>query len=397
MFPHRPRPSVLRQLLHAESASGVTLMATAAIALMIANSPLAASYFAALSTKLGPYSVLHWVNDGLMAIFFLYVGLEIKREVLDGELSTWPRRALPGLGAIGGMIVPALLFLAVTRDDPVAARGWAIPAATDIAFALGVLALLGPRAPVSLKVFLTALAILDDLGAVLLIALFYTAQLHFAALGAAAAILAVLFTMNRLGLRALWPYLLMGVGLWFATHESGVHATIAGVALAMTIPLDRSPTRPESAESPLHKLEHGLANWVSFGVAPIFGFANAGVSLEGVGLGALAAPVPLGVMAGLVVGKAVGVFGMSALAIKARLAVLPAGASSMQLFGVSLLCGIGFTMSLFIGMLAYPGAETLQTQTKIGVLAGSTLAALLGAAVMAAAPRRTRPCGRIFD
>ena len=386
----RPRPSVLRQLLHSESASGVTLMAAAAIALMIANSPFAAKYFALLSTKLGPYSVLHWVNDGLMAIFFLYVGLEIKREVLDGELSTWPRRALPGLGAIGGMIVPALLFLAFTRGDPVAARGWAIPAATDIAFALGVLALLGPRAPVSLKVFLTALAILDDLGAVLIIALFYTAQLHLAALGAAAAILAVLIAMNRSGVRALWPYLLMGIGLWFATHESGIHATVAGVALAMTVPLDRSPSRPESAESPLHKLEHGLANWVSFGVAPIFGFANAGVSLEGVGLGALAAPVPLGVMAGLVVGKAVGVFGMSALAIKARLAVLPAGASWMQLFGVSLLCGIGFTMSLFIGMLAYPGDDALLTQTKIGVLAGSTLAALLGAAVMAAAPRRTR-------
>ena len=389
----RPRPSVLRQLLHSESASGVTLMAAAAIALMIANSPFAAKYFALLSTKLGPYSVLHWVNDGLMAIFFLYVGLEIKREVLDGELSTWPRRALPGLGAIGGMIVPALLFLAFTRGDPVAARGWAIPAATDIAFALGVLALLGPRAPVSLKVFLTALAILDDLGAVLIIALFYTAQLHLAALGAAAAILAVLIAMNRSGVRALWPYLLMGIGLWFATHESGIHATVAGVALAMTVPLDRSPSRPESAESPLHKLEHGLANWVSFGVAPIFGFANAGVSLEGVGPGALAAPVPLGVMAGLVVGKAVGVFGMSALAIKTRLADLPAGASWTQLFGVSLLCGIGFTMSLFIGMLAYPGADALLTQTKLGVLAGSTLAALLGAAAMLAAPRRRIAAG----
>lgn len=390
MSPHRPRSSMLRQLLHAESASGVTLMATAAIALMIANSPLAASYFALLSTKLGPYSALHWVNDGLMAIFFLYVGLEIKREFLDGELATWSRRALPGLGAIGGMIVPALLFLAFTRGDPVAARGWAIPAATDIAFALGVLALLGPRAPVSLKVFLTALAILDDLGAVLIIALFYTAQLHMAALGAAAAILVVLVAMNRFGVRALWAYLLLGAGLWFATHESGIHATIAGVALALTIPLDPSPSAPESEESPLHKLEHGLTNWVSFGVAPIFGFANAGVSLEGLGLATLAAPVPLGIMAGLVLGKAVGVFGMSALAVKTRLADLPAGASWMQLFGVALLCGIGFTMSLFIGMLAYPGAETLQTQTKIGVLAGSTLAALLGAAVMLAAPRKTR-------
>lgn len=386
----RPRPSALRELLHSESASGVVLMAAAAAALMIANSALAKGYFDLLGARLGPLSVLHWINDGLMAIFFLYVGLEIKREFLDGELASWSRRALPGLAAAGGMIAPALLFLAFTRTDAAAARGWAIPAATDIAFALGVLALLGKRAPVSLKVFLTALAILDDLGAVLIIALFYTADIHGLALGAAAALLLALIGLNRFGVRALWPYLLLGAGLWFATHESGVHATVAGVALALTIPLDRSQGAPEHADSPLHRLEHGLTNWVSFVVAPVFGFANAGVSLAGVGLATLAHPVPLGVMAGLVVGKTVGVFGMTALAVRMRLATLPTEASWTHMFGVSLLCGVGFTMSLFIGMLAYPGSELLQTETKIGVLVGSTAAALLGAAVLMRAPAAAR-------
>ncbi len=365
-------------------------MAAAAAALMIANSPLAKDYFALLATKLGPYSVQLWVNDGLMAIFFLYVGLEIKREFIDGQLATWPRRVLPGLAAAGGMIVPALIFLLFTREHPEAMRGWAIPAATDIAFALGVLALIGSRAPVSLKIFLAALAILDDLGAVLIIAMFYTAKINMLALGAAGAIMVVLIAFNRMGVRALWAYLLLGVGLWYATHESGIHATIAGVALALTIPLDPSPGAPEAAESPLHRLEHGMHYWVSFGVAPIFGFANAGVSLAGVGLKELTDPVPLGIMAGLVLGKAIGVFGMTVLAVRLKFAHLPAEASWPQMFGVALLCGIGFTMSLFIGMLAYPGSDMLLTETKIGVLAGSTIAAILGATTLLLSKREPK-------
>src|SRR3712207_1639638 len=285
-----------------------------------------------------------------MAVFFLLVGLEIKREILDGQLASWPRRALPGIAAAGGMAVPALIYTAFNWNDPASLRGWAIPSATDIAFALGVLSLLGPRVPTSLKVFLAALAILDDLGAVAIIAVFYAGDLSLPDLGLAAAVLGALAALNRFGVLRLLPYLLLGAVLWFFVLRSGVHATIAGVALACAIPLRPAPGRPDDmAGSPLHRLEHRLNRWVAFGVVPVFGFANAGVSFAGVSADALLAPLTLGVSLGLLVGKLVGVFGAAALTIRAGLADVPMGASWAQLAGVALLCGIGFTMSLFIG------------------------------------------------
>jgi len=355
---------------------------------VVANSPLAPTYFNALHAHVGPLSVSHWINDGLMAVFFLLVGLEIKREILDGQLSTWPRRALPGIAAAGGMAVPALIYAAFNWNDPATLRGWAIPSATDIAFALGVLALLGPRVPASLKVFLAALAILDDLGAVAIIAVFYAGDLSLPDLGLAAAALAALAALNRAGVLRLAPYLLLGALLWFFVLRSGVHATIAGVALALTVPLRGGQGRPDdTAGSPLHRLEHRLHRWVGFGIVPLFGFANAGVSFEGVGLGALLDHLTLGVALGLLVGKLVGVFGAAALTIRAGLADLPMGAGWGQLAGVALLCGIGFTMSLFIGLLAFADDPALQDEVKIGILLGSGTAGLLGWAVLRVAPR----------
>ena len=369
--------SALRAFLQSESAGGLLLMGSAALALIVANSPLADGYFHALHVHLGGLSIGHWVNDGLMAVFFLLVGLEIKREVVDGELSTWSRRVLPGIAALGGMVVPALIYIAVNLHTPANLRGWAIPAATDIAFALGVLSLLGSRVPASLKVFLAALAIIDDLGAILIIAIFYTDHLTLWALGGAAVAFAVLVAMNRLKVTTLWPYLLVGAVLWFLFLKSGVHATLAGVILAMTIPITKSPAAPDDAHSPLHRLEHGLAPWVAYLVVPVFGFANAGVALGQVGLGELTAPATLGAALGLFLGKPLGVGLFCLAAIKLGWAKRPSGASPMQLFGVSALCGIGFTMSLFINNLAFD-APILQDETKIGVLAGSVLSALLG-------------------
>ena len=385
----RRRPlSVLRSFLDSEAAGGLVLMAAAALALVVANSPLAPAYFGALHAHIGPLSVSHWINDGLMAVFFLFVGLEIKRELLDGQLSTWPRRALPGIAAAGGMAVPALIYAAFNWGDPATLRGWAIPSATDIAFALGVLSLLGPRVPASLKVFLAALAILDDLGAVAIIAVFYAGDLSLPDLGLAAVALAALAALNRFGVSRLSPYMLVGALLWFFVLRSGVHATIAGVALALTIPLRLAPGRPDDvAGSPLHRLEHRLHGWVAFGIVPLFGFANAGVSFAGVTADALLAPLTLGVALGLLVGKLVGVFGAAALAIRAGLADVPMGASWSQLVGVALLCGIGFTMSLFIGLLAFADDPALQDEVKIGILLGSGLAGLLGWAVLRVAPR----------
>ncbi|RWM98134.1 MAG: Na+/H+ antiporter NhaA [Mesorhizobium sp.] len=388
MRDERPK-SMLREFLDGEAAGGIILMAAAALALIVANSPLAETYFAALHAYLGPLSVSHWVNDGLMAVFFLLVGLEIKREMLDGQLSTWPRRVLPGIAAAGGMVFPALVYVLVNRDNQAALSGWAIPTATDIAFALGVLSLLGSRVPASLKVFLTALAIIDDLGAVIIIALFYTSGLSLAYLGAAFAVIAVLIVLNRMRVMNLLPYLVLGALLWVLVLKSGVHATLAGVALALTIPLERSPGIGHDVEhSPLHRLEHGLHKLVPFIVIPIFGFANAGVSLGGLSVAALAEPLTLGVAAGLVVGKLVGVFGASALAIRLGLADLPANAGWLHMIGISLLCGIGFTMSLFIGLLAFANDAALQDAVKVGILAGSLIAALVGAAVLLMAPAR---------
>ena len=387
--PSQTRPaSMLRAFLQGQASGGLMLMAAAALALVVANSPLSQTYFAALHAPLGPLSVAHWINDGLMAAFFLLVGLEIKREVLDGQLSTWSRRVLPGIAALGGMAVPALVFLAFNAGDPATARGWAIPSATDIAFALGVLSLLGSRVPTSLKVFLTALAIIDDLGAVLIIALFYSGELSIVHLGGAAAMLAGLVLLNRLGVTRLWAYLVPGAVLWWLVLGSGVHATVAGVLLALTIPLRASPAKPDDmAHSPLHRLEHGLHPWATFLVIPIFGFANAGVSFEGLTGDDLASGLTLGVALGLLVGKLVGVFGSAWLTIRLGLADAPAGASTLQLFGVALLCGIGFTMSLFIGLLAFADTPLLQEEVKVGILAGSLTAGLLGWLVLRLAPR----------
>lgn len=373
--------SALRDLLVSEAAGGLVLMLAAAAALIVANSPLAPIYFGALHAHIGPLDLLEWINDALMAGFFLLVGLEIKREILDGELSSWPRRALPGAAALGGMVVPALIYVAFNAGQP-SLRGWAIPTATDIAFALGVLALLGRNAPVSLKIFLTALAIVDDLGAVAIIAVFYTAQLSAPMLGLAGLTLAALFALNRAGVRRLWPYLALGLPLWIFVLKSGVHATIAGVALAMFIPLREGVGTAEESHSPLHRLEHALAPWIAFLVVPVFGFANAGVALGGATVQSLGHPVTLGVAFGLFFGKQIGVFAASALAIATGLARRPKGASLMQLYGVSLLCGIGFTMSLFVGLLAFPGDAVAVDATKIGVLAGSVASALGGAIIL---------------
>ena len=384
--PPRPR-SALRTFLDSEASGGLVLMGAAALALVVANSPLSGAYFDALHSYVLGLSVLHWINYALMAVFFLLVGLEIKREMLDGQLSTWPRRALPGIAALGGMIVPAVIYLAFNAGPNGHPRGWAIPSATDIAFALGVLSLLGPRVPISLKVFLTALAILDDLGAVLIIAVFYTSELNLYALGGAIFVLGLLQGLNRAGFTDLKPYLLLGVVLWFLVLMSGVHATLAGVALALTIPLRVTPGRPEDATSPLHILEHSLQPWVAFLIIPIFGFANAGISFAGMSLSSLQNPVPLGVALGLFVGKQVGVFAFAWAAIKTGLADLPANATWPQLYGVALLCGIGFTISLFIGLLAFPTSADLQDATKLGVLLGSILSGLIGAALL----RMTKP------
>jgi Na+:H+ antiporter, NhaA family len=387
----RPR-SALRAFLSSEAAGGLVLMAVALLALTVANSPLGPGYFGVLEAYVLGLSVLHWINDGLMAVFFLLVGLEIKREMLDGQLSTWSRRALPGIAALGGMVVPALIYAAFNWGDPATMRGWAIPTATDIAFALGVLALLGSRVPVSLKVFLTALAIIDDLGAVAIIAVFYTADLSAGMIGLAALTLALLAGFNRWGMVRLWPYLLLGIVLWYFVLRSGVHATIAGVALALTIPLRPTPGKPEAADSALHRLEHGLQPWVAFCIVPIFGFANAGVSFAGLDASVLLGPVPLGIALGLFLGKQLGVFAFAWAAIRADLADLPAGASWTQLYGVALLCGIGFTMSLFIGLLAFPASPDLTAATKVGVLAGSLASALAGALLLRVA--RPEPCAR---
>ncbi|NWE53960.1 Na+/H+ antiporter NhaA [Brevundimonas sp. P7753] len=376
----RPR-SALRSLLRSEAAGGVVLIAAAGLALAVANSPISDAYFAALHAPLAGLDALHWVNDGLMTLFFLLIGLEIKRELLDGELATWSRRALPGVAAAAGMAVPALVYVAVQDFGSTALHGWAIPAATDIAFALGVLALLGSRVPASLKVFLTALAIIDDLGAVVIIAAFYTVDLTPWALAASGGAVAVLIGLSRAKTAALAPYLIVGAALWGFMLQSGVHAALSGTVLAMTIPLRRTPGAVEDVASPLHRLEHGLQPWVAFAVVPIFGFANAGVSFAGTSFAALLAPIPLGVAAGLFLGKQIGVFGVSWLAIRLNIADLPARATWRQFYGVSVLCGIGFTMSLFIGLSAFssPGQ---QDAVKLGVLVGSGLSALVGMAVL---------------
>ena len=390
------KTSALRAFLSSEAAGGLLLMAAAALAMILANSPIAESYGhflhlvigPELTPKLGPMTVHLWINDGLMAIFFLLVGLEIKREFVDGHLSTWADRALPMVAAAAGMIVPAMIYLAFAGDDPALQRGWAIPAATDIAFAIGVLALLGSRAPASLKLFLTTVAIVDDMGAVAIIALFYTAALNITALTAAGGIWLAMMLLNRFRINALWPYLILAALLWYATLLSGVHATIAGVLAAFAIPFRRTLAAPDAEDSALHRLEHALVKPVAFLIIPIFGFANAGVSVAGVNLAALAAPLPLGIAMGLFLGKQVGIFTSVWVSVKLGIAARPSHASWLQVYGVALLCGIGFTMSLFIGGLAFTDPDQAD-DVKIGVLMGSMLSAILGYLVLRfAAPQK---------
>lgn len=390
-----PVRNTFRRFFQLEAAGGLLLIAAAALALIINNSPLSWLYNGWLETPVvAQIGALHiakplllWINDGLMALFFLLIGLEVKREVLQGHLSRPSQIVLPGAAAIGGMLIPALLFRALNSDNPAALSGWAIPMATDIAFALGVLALLGKRVPVSLKLFLMTLAIIDDLGAIIVIALFYSGELSSLALALAAASIAGLITMNRLGVTRLAPYLLIGTVLWVCVLKSGVHATLAGVLLAFCIPL----RTPKAVASPLQQLEHALHPWVAYFILPLFAFANAGVPLAGVTLESLTHPVPLGIALGLLLGKVIGVFGLTWLAIKTGLASLPTGANWGQVLGVSMLCGIGFTMSLFVGSLAFvPGQSEFAGMDRMGILTGSVLAALIGYGITAMASRSTR-------
>jgi NhaA family Na+:H+ antiporter len=393
----RPR-SALRAFLASEAAGGILLMAAAATALIAANSPLAPALHhlldyetgPVLAPKLGPMTVHRWVNDGLMALFFMLVGLEIKREFVDGRLSTWDRRRLPLIAAAVGMAAPAAIYLAFAAAEPGLGRGWAIPAATDIAFAIGVLALLGRRAPTSLKLFLTTVAIADDLGAVAIIAIVYTDALDAAALAAAGAIMVGIWVMGRSGVAALWPFLLGAAALWYAVLLSGVHATVAGVLAAAAVPIVKTPGEPDASHSPLHRLEHKLAPLVAFLIVPLFGLANAGVSLTGVGLGQMLAPLPLGIAAGLFAGKQIGIYGAVRLSVLLGLAAPLRGATWLQVYGVAMLCGIGFTMSLFIGALAFPDDPARIEEAKLGVLAGSFLSALIGYLLLRFAPLHPR-------
>jgi NhaA family Na+:H+ antiporter len=378
----------IKDFLALESAGGMLLAGAALLAMVCANSPLEGLYAGFLDTpvevRVGAFDIakplLLWINDGLMAVFFFLVGLELKREVLEGELSSPSQVLLPALAAAGGMAFPAAIYAAINWSDPVTLHGWAIPAATDIAFALGVLSLLGERVPVGLKVFLLTLAILDDVGAIVIIALFYTADLSGMSLGMAGVALAGLLALNRLGVKRAAPYLLVGLVLWASVLKSGVHATLAGVALALFIP--RKAAR---------MLEHDLHPAVAYAILPLFAFANAGIALAGVSFASFLAPVPLGIAAGLVAGKTIGVFTVSFLAIRLGWAKMPEGANWGALLGLALLCGIGFTMSLFIAGLAFDGTGgEYALQTRLGILAGSLVAALGGYALLRAslpAPR----------
>ncbi len=381
------RANRLKAFIDSEAASALPLLAAAVLALVLANTSLEPVIHGMLEARLtiayGPVGLskplMLWINDGLMAVFFLLIGLEIKREVVEGELSRPSQVALPIAGALGGMIVPSLIYIAINWGDPVALRGFAIPAATDIAFSLGVLAALGSRVPLGLKVFLTTLAIVDDLGAILIIAGFYTKHLSFEAMAVAALCIVGLAVLNRAGVRRIGLYMAIGVVLWVSVLKSGVHATLAGVVLAMFIPL--KPAGEADAARPAIRLEHALKPWSAWFIMPVFAFANAGLSLANLSFSSLVEPVPLGIVAGLFVGKQIGIVLGAGLLIALGFAAMPAGSTWRRLYGVSILGGIGFTMSLFIGTLAFPDAAH-ESQVRLGVLVGSLLSAVVGYAVL---------------
>jgi NhaA family Na+:H+ antiporter len=379
----------IQDFMRQDSASGMILILAALLALLMENSPLSWVYDALLSTpveiRVGALHLdkplLLWINDGMMAVFFMLIGLEVKREFLDGELSRVDQIVLPGLGAVGGMLVPAGIYYAFNMDDPLALNGWAIPAATDIAFALGVLSLAGSRVPVSLRVFLMALAIFDDLGAIIIIAIFYTADLSFYSLILAFSMISILLILNFLHVTRLSAYVVVGIILWIAVLKSGVHATLAGVVLGLMIPI--SDPKDEN-HSPLREVEHGLHQWVAFLILPIFAFANAGVSLSGLSVYDLLEPIPLGIAAGLFIGKPLGIMLFCGVAIMLGFARLPTGASWYGLTATSVLCGIGFTMSLFIASLAFEqsGESALFMGDRLGILLGSSLSAIVGLSLL---------------
>lgn len=389
----RSPAAMIRNFLETEAAGGLVLIAAAIFAIVCASTPLRPAYEALkalpIAVAVGSFGLaeplLHWVNDGLMALFFFLVGLEIKREILKGELASLQKALLPVLAALGGMALPALIYLGLAGGDDAAMKGWAVPTATDIAFALGILSLAGSHVPQSLKVLLAAVAVIDDLGAIVIIAIFYTNDLSWLSLGIAGAAIAMLAMLNFLGVKRIAPYALIGLVCWVAVLKSGVHATLAGVVTAMAVPM----AEDGEAESPLEHLEHVLHPWIAFLVLPLFGFLNAGVSLSHLDSAAIAAPVTLGVAAGLFLGKQWGVFGAVALAVKAGLAPKPAGASWYQIYGLAALAGIGFTMSLFIGELAFAGGGQ-DTALRIGVLVASVASALSGYALLRLASRTSK-------
>ncbi len=397
VFEKAVRP--LAEFLRLEAAGGLLLMAATVLALAAANSPWAVYYERLLEVPLeirvGTLALakplLLWINDGLMAVFFLLVGMELKREVLQGHLSSVRRASLPAFAAVGGMLAPALFYVAFNRADAAALRGWAIPTATDIAFALGVLSLLGPRVPAGLKAFLLSIAIFDDLGAILVIAVFYSGGLSWVSLAVAAVLVVCLAGLNRLGVTKPGPYFVLGVPLWVAFLKSGVHATLAGVVLAWFIPLRESDENGRPTESLLRRLEHALHPWVAFGVLPVFAFANAGVSVAGLSVSDVFHPVPLGIVTGLFFGKQLGVLGLSWLAVRLGVASRPVGVGWWELYGTSLLCGIGFTMSLFIASLAFEqGGGAYLGLDRLGILIGSSASGLLGYLVLRVALGRRR-------
>lgn len=385
--------NMIRQFIRMEASGGIILIIAAFIALIMANTPLQGIYQAFLDIPVTfrvaelniDKPLLLWINDGLMAIFFLMIGLEVKRELREGALASRDQALFPAIAAVGGMVVPALIYLLFNSGDEIARQGWAIPAATDIAFALGVMALLGSRVPTGLKVFLLALAIIDDLGAIVIIALFYSHDVSTLALGLAAFSIAALAWLNWRGVNKLTPYLLIGIVLWVCILKSGVHATLAGVILGFLIPLN---TKKEA--SPARRLEHGIHPWVAWLILPIFAFANAGVSLQGVTLEGLFSLLPMGIAAGLLLGKPIGIMLFSLLAVKIGIARLPSGINFKQIAAVSVLCGIGFTMSIFIASLAFGQADaSMMVYAKIGILLGSVLSALIGYMLLSRAlPRR---------